>query len=50
MAVGPREVCQPPRVAKEVASLRGGGKVEERVMVLAVVVYGGDGGVDFDGE
>ena len=44
-AGGPREVRRPPRVAKEVAGPRGegGGKVEERVMVLVFLVFGGDG-------
>jgi len=34
----------------EVAGPRGGGKVKERVMVLVVVVFGGDGAIDFNGE
>jgi len=51
VAADPREVRRPSRVAKEVAGPRGGGgKVEERVRELVVVVFGGDGGVDFDGE
>ena len=28
----------------------GGEKVEKRVMVLVVAIFGADGGVDFDGE
>ena len=42
VAAGPREVLQPPRVAKEVAGLKEEeGEKKERVMALEVVLFGG---------